>query len=236
MKMIKVILKNINVLNLLLLTMAIFLLLKFNDSLHDKKIKFTISKPKKVLIATEEKAAAESAATYLDYIVITEKNLFHPARKLEAETKPEQQIARPEIILYGTLITDDKRIAYIEDKKSPYSTPGRGKRQVAVKEGDMIAGYKLEIVNTESILLVHGDDRITVDLRTQKERKSGEAAAKSTLSGFMPDSTAGQTPSPLQPQDRSKPPSVPLQPQDRSKPSFVPSVSPMRVGPMLNSR
>jgi hypothetical protein len=226
MKLIKVFLKNINVLNLLLLAMATFLFFKLDDSLAliGKKVNLTIPKPKEVLTVNEEKAAAESVANYSDYIVIAEKNLFHPARKLAAETKQEQQIARPEIILYGTLITDEKRIAYIEDKKNPYSTPGRGKRQVVVDEGSMVAGYKLEKVNTESILLVHGDDRITVDLKTQKDRKVAEAAETPPSSGSVPDSASvKKTPSSLQTQDRSKPP-------------YVPPIPPMRVRPTLYSR
>ncbi|MFA5323653.1 MAG: hypothetical protein WC373_13355 [Smithella sp.] len=181
MNLIKVFLKNINVLNLLLLATAIFLFLKFNDSLIDRKINFTIFNPKEALTGTEEKTAVESAANYRDYAVITEKNLFHPSRKLAAEVKQKQQMARPEIILYGTLITDEKRIAYMEDKKSPYSTAGRGKRQIAVNEGGMIAGYKLAKVNTDSIVLVRGEDKITVTLNIQKERKSGESSGKTAL-------------------------------------------------------
>jgi hypothetical protein len=226
MKLIKVLLKNINVLNLLLLAMAIFLFLKLDDSLAliGKKVNFTIPKPKEVLTKNEEKAATESAANYSDYIVIAEKNLFHPQRRIALEIKEAEQMARPEIILYGTLITDEKRIAFIEDKKNPYSTPGRGKRQVTVDEGSMIAGYKLEKVNAESILLVHGDDRITVDLKTQKDRKYAEAAATSPSSGAVPDSISVQkTPSSLKTPDRSKPP-------------YVPPMPPMRVRPTLYSR
>jgi hypothetical protein len=225
MNLVKVFLKNINVLNLLLLATAIFLFLKFNDSLIDKKINFTIFNPKEVLMETEEKAAVESVAKYLDYSVITEKNLFHPARKLAAEVKQEQQMARPEIILYGTLITDEKRIAYIEDKKSPYSSPGRGKRQVTVNEGDMIAGYKLVRVSAESILLVRGEDKITVTLSSEsKERKSGDASSRTAASAAMPNSTSGQMPQTSQSQ------------ATRSAQPYSPPLPPIPARPMLNSR
>jgi hypothetical protein len=220
MNPIKVFLKNINVLNLLLLAMAIFSFFELDDSLIDKKIKFANSKPKEVLIASEEKATAEKAAAYLDYVAITEKNLFHPERKMPSEKKEELQLAKPEIILYGTLIIDDKRVAYIEDKKNPYSTPGRGKRQVAVNEGDMICGYKLKEVNADSILLVHGEDKIIVKLSTQKERKPGEATAKTISPGAVNRSTSGQIPPPSQPQA--------IQPQ--------PNMPPMPVRPTLNLR
>lgn len=122
-------------------------------------------------------------------------------------------MASPDIVLFGTLITDDKKIAYIEDRKSPYSTPGRGKRQVAVKEGDIIAGYKLVKVNPESILLVHGENKITITLSTGKKRKQDEATARVTLSGTLP-ATSIQTIPPSQTQTRLKPnvPPLPLLP------------------------
>jgi hypothetical protein len=223
MKLIKVFLKNINVLNLLLLAMAIFLFFELDDSLVDKKNKVTISKPKEVLIGSEEKATAANAATYLDYVVITEKNLFHPERKMPSEKKEELQLAKPEFILYGTLITGEKRVAYIEDRKNPYSTPGREKRQVAVNEGDMIAGYKLAEVNAESILLVRGEDKIIVTLSSQKERKTGEATVKTISPGAVPYSTSGQMPPPSQPQAR------PTQP-------YIPPMPPMPARPTLNLR
>jgi len=156
------------------------------------------------LIKNDEEVVVENATSSLDYVVIAEKNLFHPERKMPVEKKEDQQSARPEIILYGTLVTDKKRIAYIEDKKAPYSTQGWGKRQVAVNEGSMIAGYRLAEVNTESILLIRGEDRIVVTLRTQKERKPG-AAGKIISPGFAPGSTSGQMPHPLQPKGKTMP-------------------------------
>lgn len=182
--------------------MAIFLFFEWDYSLLDKKIKVTISKPKEVLIKSEEKVAAESAATYLDYVVVTEKNLFHPGRKMPAEGKEEQSLAKPEIILYGTLIAGEKRVAYIEDKKNPYSTPGRGKRQIAINIGSIIAGYKVTEVNTESILLVRGEDKMTVTVNSQKERKPGEVAVKQP----SPGSPSGYVSPPSRPQARQAQP------------------------------
>lgn len=208
MKQIKVFLKNINVLNLLLLAMAIFLFFEWDYPLIDKKIKVTIPQPKEGLIKSEEKAFAERAVTYLDYAAITEKNIFHPERKMPVARKEAQSLAKPEIILCGTLITSEKRVAYMEDKKAPYSTPGRGQRQVAVNEGSMIAGYKLAEVNVESVLLVRGEDKMMVTLSTHKERKLGGTSSKPT----SPSSTSRHTP-PLQMQVRPAHPSAsPLSP------------------------
>jgi hypothetical protein len=102
-------------------------------------------------------------------MAIADKNLFHPERKF-VPNKSEQVLAKPEIVLYGTLITSEKKVAYSEDKKNPYSTPGRGKRQITVNEGGMVAGYKLIEVNADSIVLLRGEDKMFITLATQKNR------------------------------------------------------------------
>jgi len=204
-------LKNINVFNILLLILAIFLYFELEGLLVNKNT-FSFTKSKEVSTGNEEKVIDESIAKYSDYAVITEKNLFNPLRKMLSEIKEDQQMATPDIILFGTLITGDKKIAYIEDRKSPYSTQGRGKRQVAVNEGTMIAGYKLEKINAESILLVHGENKITVTLNTRKERTQNEAQAKTALTGASPDLTSRQPVPPVQLQTRHKPYMPPLPP------------------------
>lgn len=191
MDSIKIFLKNINVLNLVLLAVAILLFLKLDNINIDKKMEFALSKSEQTVTETEAKEDIKSATNYQNYSVITEKNLFHPSRRIKSDVKQDQQMVRPEIILYGTLITDEKRIAYIEDVKNNYSTPGRGKRQVTAKEGDMIAGYKLVKVSNESILLVNGSDKITINLNKQKDRKPMEISGKNTIND--PSSGAAKT-------------------------------------------
>ncbi|MEE9910352.1 MAG: hypothetical protein K4571_01405 [Deltaproteobacteria bacterium] len=159
-------------------------------------------------VKKEEKIAPGSVPTSLDFLVVAEKNLFHPDRRMTADKKEEQALVRPEILFYGAIITSDKRIAYIEDRKNPYSTPGRGKRQTPLAEGAMIGGYKLMEVDPETIVLVRGDDRMVVHLRDQKDRKSGDAAASAqVLSGerrapstlARPAGKTGSIPPPLPP-------------------------------------
>ncbi|KQC11511.1 MAG: hypothetical protein APR62_09755 [Smithella sp. SDB] len=210
----KNLLKNVNILNMLLLILAIFLYFKL-DGFFVNESSFSFPKSKNIPIENEEKAANESIANFLDYGIITEKNLFHPLRKILSEIKEDQQVAAPDIVLYGTLITDDKKIAYIEDRKSPYSTPGRGPRQVAVNEGAMIAGYKLEKINADSISLLRGENKITITLSTGKERKQSEVAIQTPLSGSKPDLTSRQSIPPVQVQTRSKPYMPPLPPLPR---------------------
>lgn len=78
-----------------------------------------------------------------------------------------------------------RKNAYIEDKKNHYSTPGRGKRRTPLAESSMIGGYTLREVNPEMLVLVHGDDKMVMYLRDQKDRQSGKATLKSqTTSGW----------------------------------------------------
>jgi len=91
----------------------------------------------KVTVTTSvEQTAPSQHFPVTDDAVIREKNLFHPERKIPPEQQPEKVTPKPDAFLYGTLIADDASYAFIEDKKAPYSTPGRGKRQTILKKGD----------------------------------------------------------------------------------------------------
>jgi hypothetical protein len=107
-----------------------------------------------------------------DYTIVSENNLFHSERKIPAEKKVESQappLPTPEIILYGTLITDDSRIAYIEDLKAPYSTQGRGRRQLTLRKGETISGFTLQEVEANRIVMVRGQEKLTVKIHEKKK-------------------------------------------------------------------
>ncbi len=104
-----------------------------------------------------------------DYAVIGETNLFHPDRTIPVEKKAE--VPRPEIVLFGTVI-DTERLAFIEDKKNPVSTPSRGNRQRVVRKGEVVSGYTVTDIMKDRITLARGDDRITVMLSEPKRRGS----------------------------------------------------------------
>ena len=111
-----------------------------------------------------------------DYAVIAEKNLFHPDRIIPAEKKNEVIIPRPEFVLYGTLIADNVRIAYLSDKKAPRTTPGRGKRQVGLKIGETLSGYTLKEVLPDRVVLRRGDDTIELKVISPENRKDRDLA------------------------------------------------------------
>jgi len=128
-------------------------------------------------VGPEKEQAAEPVVNppMQDYAVIPEKNLFHPDRIIPVEKK-EVTIPRPEFVLYGTLIVDDVRIAYLSDKKAPRTTPGRGERQVGLKVGETLSGYTLKEVLPDAAVLARGEDRIEIKIISPENKKNRGAA------------------------------------------------------------
>ncbi len=150
--------------------------------------------------------------------MVAEQNVFHPDRKIPPENKDDKPLAKPEIFLYGTLLTDNMRIAYIEDKKSPQTTPGRGNRQTVVKQGDVVSGFTLKSVEPDKIVLVRGEEQMVVYLQD----------AKKTRTTVMPTQQPG-----MQPGGRPSSP-MPGGPQPGPMPTTPPGVSalsPMQAVP-----
>lgn len=131
-------------------------------------------------VAEPAPAAVEPAAAAgrspMDFAMVTEQNLFHPERRIP--DRAVKELPRPDLVLYGTLITGETSIAYVEDRKAPYSTPGRGKRQLALKKGDNMGGYILQAIEPTRIVLAKGDDRMVVNLDSKDSRSSGAASAQ----------------------------------------------------------
>lgn len=116
----------------------------------------------------------------LDFAVIADRNLFHPERKIppeKVEKDKVKELPKPDLVLYGTIITDEKSIAYVEDTKAPYSTPGRGKRQVVLKKGDNVSGFVLKEIEPTHIVLLRGSERLVVNLDMKDRLRGGEPAA-----------------------------------------------------------
>lgn len=208
------ILKQFTLLNLILLAGILFVVYLISARLM--AIDVRPPAPSTAAPSVIQNAPAEQLATppMQDFAVISEKNLFHPDRIIPAEKK-EATIPRPEFVLYGTLIVDNVRIAYLSDKKAPRTTPGRGKRQVALKIGEVLSGYTLKEVLPDSAVMVRGDDRIDLKVispENKKERgleggpgmpdgRSAQPAMPApvvpramTPSSVMPQTPAGQVP------------------------------------------
>lgn len=188
MQIMRYLFRSINLLNILFFIIlvasviwVIFPLMKINTGYPLPQVK---SKTTEEAEPPQEKLPAGQPS---DYAVIAELNLFHPERRILAEKKAEE-IPKPELILYGTMIQDDIQYAFIEDKKNPKTTPGRGTRQTTVKKGDVISGFIISEIKTDRIMLAKGDEKITVLLTDTNKQKNG-AVSQSPI----------QTPTPARP-------------------------------------
>lgn len=178
MRYLQYLLRNITPLNIIL---AIVLVVLFNYMalpMFGAGIGLKLPEVKTTAVTQEEIRPQEQAPSISDYTVIAEQNLFNSGRTIPVlvkEAKPV--IPKPEVILYGTLISGDLSLAYIEDKKSPQSTPGRGKRQTALRKGDTISGYILKDIEADKITMVRDDDTLIVYLKDPQKPKIREVTA-----------------------------------------------------------
>lgn len=167
--------RNISVLNGVL---VIFALLVVNHAIFpfmNTNIRYALSPSKKHAEAKKEKSSEHNSPSLADYVIVAEQNLFSPERKIPVEKKEEQQpLPKPEIVLYGTLISGDSRLAYLEDLKAPQSTAGRGKRQIVLREGDTLGGFTLKEIEPDKIVMVRGEEKIISNVHnTQRVKTKG---------------------------------------------------------------
>lgn len=119
-----------------------------------------------------------------DYILVAEDNLFHPERKIPVEKKAEATpLPKPDFLLYGTLISDDLRVAYLEDLKAPHSSTGRGRRQIPVRQGDVLSGFTLREVSSDKVLMVRGEESITIKVHENRSKKETPTPAAIGIPG-----------------------------------------------------
>jgi len=213
-------LKNINVLNIILLVAAILLADYVVLPLLNVNVKYIPAIPKKISSAKEGKTAQSLTSNPTDYTIIADQNLFHPERKIPPEKKEEAALPKPEFVLYGTMITDNTSFAYLEDKKSPRSTPGRGKRQTALKKGDTMSGYILKEIDHDKVVMVRGEDTLTVKVIDSSVKKDREVASPPAAVSTSPAPGSQVRPVPgAQPQ---RPATQPPAPDQAVKPRRTP--------------
>lgn len=169
-------LRSINLLNVILVGLVILMTHSTAGPQFYKPFRPMPSKAASKAPGENEPPAGDGKTVTLDYISIAEKNLFHPERKIPVEKTAEEAkpLPKPEFVLYGTTLLSDRSIAYLEDKKAPQSTPGRGKRVSVLAKGESLSGYVLEDVGRESVLMVRGNEKLTVSLNELKERMGGQ--------------------------------------------------------------
>ncbi len=205
---------SLNVLNLCLIVAAGAFFFYFLYPLLNAPLSMNMPHVKEIPAGTAVAAAEPEKQPPADYAVIEAQNVFHPNRVIPPEKKAVQQVPRPELVLHGTMIAGGLKVAFVQDKKAAPTSPGRGVRQVALKEGESISGYRLQQVTEKMVVLVSGEDRMTIYLDEIKERKSeitgtGAAPAKASAA-----SAPQRTPSgPARPPASLPPEPIPASPQ-----------------------
>ena len=203
--------KNITLLNIILLAIVIFSLkFKVLPLLEYKPDDFEID-PKtfrdkddsnsQSVDDEEESRISINPGDISSYSIISEQNLFHPDRKIvivaekKKEEPPPEETERPEFILFGTLIADDIRIAFMESNESKTQKTRRPRTSKAIKKakeeektkkkkfnvGDTLEGYTLKEINIENVVLAKGDEKLIVkvyDPSTPKKRSSSSIRNK----------------------------------------------------------
>jgi hypothetical protein len=227
MRRLSSLLRSINVLNIMLLVTTFLLADYIVLPMLNVQVKFVPAVPKKVSDEKAEKLPQNTTPNPADYTIIADQNLFHPERKIPPEKKEEAALPKPEFVLYGTLITNNLRFAYLEDRKSPRSTPGRGKRQTALKLGDTMSGYTLKDIDYNEVTMVKGDDIVTIKVIDSSVKKDREGVSTPVASTAPPGTqvrpspaTQPQRPSPQipVPEQGIKPRRIPYRPQPQSLP------------------
>jgi hypothetical protein len=185
----KTVIRNINILNILLLTVILIFTGYSIAPLLEAKITYPLPPAKKHLNVLEEKEDATPLShlpSVLEYALIGDNNLFHPERKIPVEKKAEQPLPKPDFVLFGTLITDDLSMAYLEDLKAPFSTTGRGKRQIALKKGNTLSGFMLKEIESDKIVMARGDEKITVSINDPSHPRQRQAGVVTPIASTQP--------------------------------------------------
>lgn len=161
-----------------------------------------------------------------EFMSVAEQNLFHPERKIPVEKKAEQLLPKPDFVLYGTMITDGLSLAYVEDLKAPRSSPGRGKRQIALRKGDALSGFILKEIESSHIVLVRGEEKVMVSLSDPSHLKERSVSGVEQSTSASPPASVPGTQSPQQ-SDRRLPRTA-IQQSSPPSPQVVPSRSERR--------
>jgi hypothetical protein len=174
-------LRNINLLNIFLIaTLILFANYAFFLTFITK-IKYALPSVTKSILSEKDSSTNEPLLpSPSDYIIVSEENLFYPERRIPPEKKVEVPLPKPEFVLYGTLITPEASLAYIEDMKAPRNTPGRGVRQTPLRKGDMMSGFILKDVQADKIVMIRGEENMVIAVRNTNRYGSASKQQAST--------------------------------------------------------
>ena len=188
---------NVNMLNIILFMTAVFF--AFYLLLPRYRLNIFSPSPLAAKKLVQEKPEVRTRMLSLsDFSIIGDKNLFNPDRTIPIEKKVAENtlpMPEPEYILHGTLVSDSVSIAYLEDAKEPRTTPGRGRRQIALRKGGTLSGFTLKEVYPDRVVMVRGNETITVSIADSHNKiKTGQIAQTAPVKGPVALSQVSRNP------------------------------------------
>lgn len=173
MRKIKYLLSNLNLMNIMLAVVLVFLVnytalpfLKMNTG-------FTLPSVKRPVVekTSKDEKGEEKSPSPSDYMVIAEHNLFHPDRIIPVPKVEAPPLPQPDFVLYGTLKTDGLQIAYMDDKKTK-GPQDKDKRQTVLRLGESMSGFILKEIEKDQVVMQRGEQTIVVSLNETKSREA----------------------------------------------------------------
>lgn len=156
------ILRHFNLLNIALLSAAVFLGSYILPPLFNADVKYNPPSPKKAEKSSSGEETGNTSPSPQEFSVVAERNLFHPSRSIPpvvvAEAPAPPPLPKPDFVLYGTMISGDDKLAFIEDKKAP----GTAKKQRSLHLGSALSGFTLTEVYQDKVVMERGDEKLEV--------------------------------------------------------------------------
>ena len=215
----KTVTKNINLLNVIMVIILALMIRYIFFPFLDTRVNYSPPPVKKVAVKAEEKLPQAQPVSLAEYTVIADQNLFHPDRKIPAEKKEGPAPSKPDFVLYGTLISDGTAIAYMDDLKSPVTTPGRGRRQTALRRGDTMSGFTLKDVDADKVVMTRGEENLMVYLNDPQKPKNRETMSAGAMMPAQPRYQPQTFPGQMMPSQIGPPPP----PMPSAQKPFVPT-------------
>ena len=113
MRIVRYLVRSTNPLNILLFIIMVAVVILVLLPLMKMNAGYSLPQIKPKIVEETEKPQEKTANIQpSDYTVIGELNLFHQERRIPVDKKAEE-IPKPELILYGTMIQDNVQYAFI---------------------------------------------------------------------------------------------------------------------------
>ena len=168
----KVLARPLLALNLFLAGISIFSSIRIGHALltHDLQSPSRIARPP-AAAAPRDHGAVRNSRSGGVYDVIATRTLFHPNRSEPRSSEAMAPILppAPPLELYGVAISDDTRVAFVQDLVT--------KQILGYKTGDKLAGGQVERIEPDRVVIIRADGPIEVLLHQPKERQPKESQA-----------------------------------------------------------